>query len=122
MYLTLETLNLNKFWEKIMNLNELFELNHDLVNVLHNYADLDQPELNDEDYEVELEKFIKTDLVKKFFNYGHSHDAMHLRDLYTISEFCVEDESEELKHELRKWTSENEIFLTAETKSLFSQL
>lgn len=104
------------------NLNELFERNHDLVTVLHNYADLYQSKLKDEDFEDELEKFIRTDLVKKYFNFEDSHDAMNLDYLHLISESCVDNESEKLKHDLRKWNLENEVFLTDKTKSLLSQI
>jgi hypothetical protein len=104
------------------NLNELFEHNHDLVTVLHNYADLYQSKLKDEDFEDELEKFIRTDLVKKYFNFEDSHDAMNLDYLNLISESCVDNESEELKQSLIKWTWENEALFTDETKSLLSQV
>ena len=103
-----------------MNLNELFERNHDLVTVLHNYADLYQSKLKDEDFEDELEKFIRTDLVKKYFNFEDSHDAMNLNSLHLISESCVDNESKKLKYRLIEWTWENEVHLTDETKSLLS--
>ena len=103
-----------------MNLNELFERNHDLVTVLHNYADLDQSKRKDEDFEDELEKFIRTDLVKKYFNFEDSHDAMNLNSLHLISESCVDNESKKLKYRLIEWTWENEVHLTDETKSLLS--
>ena len=103
-----------------MNLNELFERNHDLVTVLHNYADLYQSKLKDEDFEDEVEKFIRTDLVKKYFNFEDSHDAMNLNSLHLISESCVDNESKKLKYRLIEWTWENEVHLTDETKSLLS--
>lgn len=103
-----------------MNLNELFERNHDLVTVLHNYADLYQSKRKDEDFEDELEKFIRTDLVKKYFNFEDSHDAMNLDYLHLISESCVDNESKKLKYRLIEWTWENEVHLTDETKSLLS--
>ena len=103
-----------------MNLNELFERNHDLVTVLHNYADLYQSKRKDDDFEDELEKFIRTDLVKKYFNFEDSHDAMNLNSLHLISESCVDNESKKLKYRLIEWTWENEVHLTDETKSLLS--
>ena len=103
-----------------MNLNELFERNHDLVTVLHNYADLYQSKRKDEDFEDELEKFIRTDLVKKYFNFEDSHDAMNLNSLHLISESCVDNESKKLKYRLIEWTWDNEVHLTDETKSLLS--
>ena len=105
-----------------MNLNELFERNHDLVTVLHNYADLCQSKRKDEDFEDELEKFIRTDLVKKYFNFEDSHDAMNLDYLHLISESCVDNESENLNYGLLNWTDENLVFLREETKSLLSQV
>ena len=104
------------------NLNELFERNHDLVTVLHNYADLDQSKRKDEDFEDELEKFIRTDLVKKYFNFEDSHDAVNLGYLHRISESCVDNESEMLNYGLLNWTDENLVFLREETKSLLSQV
>mgnify|MGYP001139589236 FL=1 len=103
-----------------MNLNELFERNHDLVTVLHNYADLYQSKRKDDDFEDELEKFIRTDLVKKYFNFEDSHDAMNLNSLHLISESCVDNESKKLKYRLIEWTWDNEVHLTDETKSLLS--
>ena len=102
------------------NLNELFERNHDLVTILHNYADLYQSKLKDEDFKDELEKFIRTDLVKKYFNFEDSHDAMNLDYLNLISESCVDNESKKLKYRLIEWTWDNEVHLTDETKSLLS--
>ena len=104
------------------NLNKLFELNHDLVTVLHNYADLYRSKRKDEDFEDELEKFIRTDLVKKYFNFEDSHDAMNLDYLYFISESCVDNESEKLNYDLLNWTNENLVFLREKTKSLLSQV
>lgn len=97
---------------------ELFERNHDLVNVLHYYGYLTQSKQNNEDFEDQLEKFIRNDLVKKYFNFEDSHDAMNLGYLYLISEGCVDNQN--LENRLLEWTWENEVHLTDETKSLFS--